>query len=85
MRFFAYRLYIELAAEIVAAVCALSVFTRGIILISKSVWTTTVGTNIGMAMVVLQAVGFFGFHHRQSWPGIENYITDRHINKINCK
>jgi len=62
LRFFVpYRLRIELAAEIVAALCDLAVFICGIILISKSVWTTTEGTNMGIAMLVLQAVGFLVF------------------------
>ncbi len=62
LRYFVpYRLRIELAAEILASLCDLAVFICGIILIAKDVWTTSEGTNMGIAMLVLQAVGFLVF------------------------
>ena len=62
LRYFVpYRLRIELAAEITASMCDLAVFICGIILIAKNVWTTSEGTNMGIAMLVLQAVGFLVF------------------------
>ena len=56
-----YRLKIELAAEIVAAVCDMAVFICGIILVSKKTWSTEERHSMGIAMVVLQAVGFLVF------------------------
>lgn len=62
LRYFVpYRLRLELAAEIVASICDLAVFICGIVLIAKDVWTTSEGTNMGIAMLVLQATGFFVF------------------------
>jgi len=62
LRFFVpYRLRIELAAEIVASTCDFAVFICGIILIAVNNWTTSMGTSMGIAMLVLQAVGFLVF------------------------
>ena len=59
--FVPYRLRIELAAEIVASTCDFAVFICGIILIAVNNWTTSMGTSMGIAMLVLQAVGFLVF------------------------
>ncbi|KAI8107836.1 hypothetical protein M9435_002863 [Picochlorum sp. BPE23] len=56
-----YRLRVELAAEIVAALCDMGVFICGIILVAKKDWTETERNSMGIAMLVLQAVGFLIF------------------------
>ena len=59
--FVPYRLRIELAAEIIASTCDFAVFICGIVLIAVTDWTTSMGTSMGIAMLVLQAVGFLVF------------------------
>ncbi|MEO2193520.1 MAG: hypothetical protein ABGY24_13820 [bacterium] len=59
--FVPYRLRVELAAEIVASTCDFGVFICGIILIAVNSWTTSMGTSMGIAMLVLQAAGFLVF------------------------
>jgi hypothetical protein len=62
LRFFVpYRLRIELAAEIVASTCDFAVFVCGIILISVNDWSTETGKRMGLAMLILQAIGFLVF------------------------
>ena len=56
-----YRLRVELAAEIIAALCDMGVFICGIILVAKKDWSETERNNMGIAMLVLQAVGFLIF------------------------
>ena len=56
-----YRLRVELAAEIIAALCDMGVFICGIILVAKKDWSETERNSMGIAMLVLQAVGFLIF------------------------
>jgi hypothetical protein len=56
-----YRLRIELAAEMVASTCDLAIFACGIALIAKPQWSASERHNMGLAMLVLQAVGFLIF------------------------
>ena len=56
-----YRLRVELAAEIIASVCDLATFGCGVALIAKSDWSSEESEAMGVAMLVLQAVGFLIF------------------------
>lgn len=56
-----YRLRIELMAEIVAAVMDLAVFVCGIILVAVPTWSAAARDRMGLAMIILQAVGFLVF------------------------
>lgn len=56
-----YRLRVELAAEVVAAVCDFAVFVCGMVLITKEDWTEGERNSMGIAMIALQAIGFLVF------------------------
>jgi hypothetical protein len=56
-----YRLRLELAAETLACLCDVGVFVCGIVLIMKEEWTAGEQEAMGIAMLVLQAVGFLTF------------------------
>lgn len=56
-----YRLRVELAAELVASACDLGVFVCGLVLVTKSSWTSTERHTMGLAMLSLQAIGFLTF------------------------
>lgn len=56
-----YRLRVELAAEMVASACDLGVFSCGIALVAKREWSEAQRERMGLAMLVLQAVGFLTF------------------------
>lgn len=56
-----YRLRLELAAEALACLCDVGVFVCGIVLIMKAEWTAGEQEAMGIAMLVLQAVGFLTF------------------------
>ena len=56
-----YRLRVELMAEIVAAVMDLAVFVCGIILVAVPEWSAAARDRMGLAMIVLQAIGFLVF------------------------
>jgi len=56
-----YRLRVELMAEIVAAVMDLAVFVCGIILVAVPTWSAAARDRMGLAMIILQAVGFLVF------------------------
>jgi hypothetical protein len=56
-----YRLAIELATEILAAICDMAVFICGIILVTVETWSPEARHDMGTAMLVLQAFGFLTF------------------------
>ena len=56
-----YRLAIELATEILAAVCDMAVFICGIVLVTVKTWSPDARHDMGTAMLVLQAFGFLVF------------------------
>lgn len=56
-----YRLRIELAAEMLASLCDVAVFACGIVLVTKKEWSKAEQQSMGVAMLILQAIGFLVF------------------------